>query len=809
MSFDWMSRQRRGAATRPLTGRSAARGQRDRRRFHLEMLEARTLLSGVSYYPTFVRFNPTGGPGITYNPNGGPITPSQYTSPVGFTPAQVRQAYGVDSIKLGSVVGDGSGQTVAIVDAYDWSTAYTDLAAFDQQFGLPAPPSFTKLNEYGGTSPLPSSDAVGGWGVEEALDVEWVHSMAPKASIILVEANAADESDLVQTAVNTARSLPGVSVVSMSFSRPEVDGLDQSENSIFTTPTGHQGVTFLAATGDYGAPSGYPAYSPNVVAVGGTSLYLNSDNSYQSESGWSGSGGGISTVEPVPSYQSALGFSNRANPDVSFLADPDTGAAVYDTYDFGSTTPWDQIGGTSLATPCWAGLIAVTNQERVAYGHTTLDGPGQTLPLLYSISPDDYHDITSGNNGYQAGPGYDLVTGIGTPIAPLVVRDLTQLPVIVTPTPPSNALEGNPLNNIQIATFTDTPLASIGSYSATVDWGDGSAVDTSTTIVDLGNGSYGIKASHTYAEEGDYVVNIQVTGPGTHIGGASSSLTVSDAPLTPTPASLTTVVGTDLTGTIGSFIDGNPTAPISDFTVSIDWGDGAVTDGAAVATATPGQFDIQSDHIYLAVGTYPVAITVTDVGGSATAIDSTVKVLDAQLHPGTPAHVNVYEGVKFTQPVASFISDNPYAQVTDYSAAVVQWGDGSPNSTLGNGVTIQATSTEFNVVGTHTYSVMGNYTITVDVTSAGGKTVHIVSPADVLDAPYTVTVNSQSLVEGGSIGTTAPGGQVLIGTITDTNTLGTAAELVPGSTVAWGDGTNNSTILPAYDSTQPTSPYLK
>ena len=204
-----------------------------------------------------------------------------------------------------------------------------------------------------------------------------------------------------------------------------------------TTPSqGHTGITFLAASGDAGAPGGYPAYSPDVVAVGGTSLTLSGGN-YGSEAGWSGSGGGISQYESQPSYQQGLVIHNGGNtvnasgmrtiPDVASDANPNTGVAVYDSYNGGSS-PWYQVGGTSVATPCWAGLIALADQIRVSAGQTNLSGPTQTLPALYSLPAGDFHDITSGTStgspNYTAAAGYDLVTGLGTPRANLLVPDL-------------------------------------------------------------------------------------------------------------------------------------------------------------------------------------------------------------------------------------------------------------------------------------------------------------------------------------------------------------------------------------------------
>ena len=208
----------------------------------------------------------------------------------------------------------------------------------------------------------------------------------------------------------------------MSFGSSEFAS-EQSFDGDFTTPSGHQGVTFVASTGDSGSPGEYPACSPNVMAVGGTSLYVNGDNTYQSEAGWSGSGGGTSAYESEPTFQQGVqSTGKRTIPDVAFDADPNTGVQIYDSYD--QANPCFQMGGTSLAAPCWAGLIAIADQGRVAAGGTTLDGPSQTLPALYSLPSGDFHDITSGSNGDEATPGYDMVTGLGSPNADLLVSDL-------------------------------------------------------------------------------------------------------------------------------------------------------------------------------------------------------------------------------------------------------------------------------------------------------------------------------------------------------------------------------------------------
>jgi subtilisin-like proprotein convertase family protein len=356
------------------------------------------------------------------------ISPDYLTPPSSaLTPSQVRHAYGIDQVMFGSIIGDGTGQTIAIIDAYHYPTAWYDLQQFDLQFGLADPPSFLCVAQDGSINYPPTDPAGPGngtWSLEAALDIQWSHAIAPQANILLVEATDNSYHNLVEHAVNWARSQPGVVAISMSFGSAEFSG-ETNYDTYFTTPTGHGGVTFLAATGDTGEPGSYPAYSPNVVAVGGTTLTV-SGLDYVSETGWSGSGGGISSYENQPVYQQGVvtqSTTKRTTPDVAMVADPNTGVAVYDSYDY-PTSPWVQVGGTSLSTPLWAGLIAIVDQGRALASLGSLDGRTETLPMLYQLPASDFHDITSGNNGYAAGPGYDLVTGLGTPIANKLIYDL-------------------------------------------------------------------------------------------------------------------------------------------------------------------------------------------------------------------------------------------------------------------------------------------------------------------------------------------------------------------------------------------------
>ena len=394
-------------------------------RLMLELLEDRTLLSVPTAHTNFLLASPSS----TRTPGGG------------LSPAQIQEAYDFNLVQFsGGAQGNGSGQTIAIVDAFDDPNISGDLQAFDTQYNLPNPGNgftFTKVGQTGGSPPT-ATDPTGNWEVEISLDVEWAHALAPQANILLVEANSASMSDLY-TAVDTARNTAGVSVVSMSWGFPEYS-TETNDDSHFRTPSGHAGVTFVAATGDTGQLS-YPAVSPNVLAVGGTDLSIatlaNGFSVISSETGWLGSGGGISVYESTqPTYQNGVvtqTTTNRANPDVAFDANQASGVSVYDSFTPGSATiPWFQVGGTSFATPAWAALIAITDQGRVLAGQGTLDGLGQTLPQIYALPAGDLHDIVTGNNGdptghngNPAGPGYDLVTGRGSPDARRVVADLS------------------------------------------------------------------------------------------------------------------------------------------------------------------------------------------------------------------------------------------------------------------------------------------------------------------------------------------------------------------------------------------------
>jgi subtilase family serine protease len=346
------------------------------------------------------------------------------------TPASLACVYGLTAHTRGcnpnltTQDSTGGSETIAIVDAYDDPNAAADLAYFSQQFGLPY--SDSKFHVVYAQGSVPSEDPTGGWELEEALDIEYSHAMAPNATIYLVEAASSYNSDLfpaIQVASNLVacgktttcpKGSKGRGEVSMSFSGGEFPE-ELSLDSYFTTP----GVVYFAASGD-ASGTGYPCVSPNVVCVGGTSDSRSLDTGdLIAQIGWSDAGGGISYYEPIPAYQasqkaiaSQLG-GYRGVPDISANSNPSTGAWVWTTFPYeGEYTGWFTVGGTSLATPLVAGM---TN----AVGSFAASSTQQLSTIYASGARSFVTDITYGSCNFYSGSfavsGWDFCTGLGTP----------------------------------------------------------------------------------------------------------------------------------------------------------------------------------------------------------------------------------------------------------------------------------------------------------------------------------------------------------------------------------------------------------
>jgi subtilase family serine protease len=323
------------------------------------------------------------------------------TGPTGYTPSQIKAAYNLPA-------SGGAGKTIAIIDAYNSNTAAADLNTFSTKFNLP---NCTIQNAcFSQVEMSPRTPTNSGWALEESLDVQWAHAIAPQAKILLVEARSASGNDLL-SAINYARNLPGVNAVSMSWGGPEFSG----ESSYDTDFSSTHGVNFFASAGDSGSGVYWPAVSPNVIGVGGTTLNLASDGTVTSETAWSGSGGGVSRYVPEPSYQTGLvtiSNNHRAVPDVSYDADPATGFAVYDSTRYEGEVGWYQVGGTSAGAPQWAAISTLGSSVTSSKLYQDAAGPNYAA---------DLRDITSGTNGScgilcSAGVDYDLVTGLGSPL---------------------------------------------------------------------------------------------------------------------------------------------------------------------------------------------------------------------------------------------------------------------------------------------------------------------------------------------------------------------------------------------------------
>jgi subtilase family serine protease len=375
-----------------------------------------------------------------------------------YSPQEIRHVYGVDQlINRGD---DGRGQTIVIFDSYGSPTIASDLQGFDAGYGLPNPPSFTILSPLGTVpfDPTAIPDQVG-WAAETTLDVEWSHAMAPDASIVLMT-SPVDETEGVQ-------GMPQFNELeNYALDHHLGDVFSQSwgatENSLFT-PGGEQvfrsfektytraaarGVSVFASTGDAGTANvdvngnvypfptvNFPASSPLVTAVGGTSLTADTNGDYQSETVWPDGGGGISQQISEPLYQrftlprsvqKELG-GMRGIPDVSWNADPGTPILIYLSF-FGFSPGFYTIGGTSEGSPDWAGLAADLDQ----FAHHPL---GLLNPYFYALGAAGigFHDITVGNNsqdgvpGYSATPGWDAASGWGTPNLAQLFGDIAYL----------------------------------------------------------------------------------------------------------------------------------------------------------------------------------------------------------------------------------------------------------------------------------------------------------------------------------------------------------------------------------------------
>jgi hypothetical protein len=485
--------------------------------------------SGASAQPFLVG----GGAGAALAGPAGGLTPEDLASAYGFSPSS-----------------GGAGETVAIVDAFDDPSIESDLGEFDAEYTqLPVCTSgngcFKKVGQTGSAGALPAADTTG-WSVEITLDVDAVHAACPNCKILLVEANNNSLANLA-AATNTAVAL-GASVVSNSYGGPEQFS-GSSEHAAYN----HPGVPIVASTGDDGfynwntlepedEAANLPAASPDVIAVGGTTLELNGDGTRANERVWNwneplepdepffvggASGGGCSRLlEAQPWQHDVTGFAatgcggKRLDADVSMVGDPDTGLDIYDDYNCGSKCAgadegWVTIGGTSLSAPLVSALYALAGgAQGVSYPSLTLYGAKADATGRF--------DVTEGGNGYcdgepaagcghpnsffgagrvdcegttecDAAPGYDGPSGVGTPVGLGLFQPQRPTAAISAPGSPAAHSAASFSANGSADFYPGDSIA-----NASWSWGDGTS-------------GGGVATTHTYAAAGTYTVTLTAT----------------------------------------------------------------------------------------------------------------------------------------------------------------------------------------------------------------------------------------------------------------------------------------------------------
>lgn len=577
-----------------------------------------------------------------------------------YTPAQIRAAYQLpalplswNSLSASQQASLGAGQTIYIVAAKHNPNVVSELQAFSRQFNLPsctqvsipttqalplAAPSSSGCqisvvyaSNAGMTSTAPAYDR--DWAMEIALDVQWAHATAPLARLVLIEASDASTPSIL-AAINLANAM-GPGVVSMSFGTPEGSWVT-SMDSTFSSAN----MTYVAAAGDNGTGSGaqWPSVSSQVLAVGGTSLNSYT-NTTRSETVWSSTGGSRSQYIAVPNYQTSsvpgLGTQTyRSVADVAFNADPSTGQYVAVIPPGQTSVSWYSMGGTSLGTPQWAGVVAVANAQRIL---NTQGALGLVQKLIYPASSvggfygTPFADITTGNSGaFFATSGYDIPSGLGTPNVSgflTLATGSTGGSGGGTSTPPT-------VSSLRISGVAGSPLSFSVAYTApnTVTW----SVSAAPTGLSIGASS-GI-ISWTAPVAGTYSFTVKATDTVTHLAGeATVSMTIAAA-TAPVVQSVT--------------LQGNAGTPLS-YRVPVANRNPVVF---ALSGAVPGGMGISSSGILTwpqpVTGNYAVNVVVTDIktGASTTAV-VTLQIGAALVYKGpliTAAAINGSAGTPLT-----------------------------------------------------------------------------------------------------------------------------------------------------------------
>jgi subtilase family serine protease len=566
-------------------------------------------------------------------------TPMAGTSTVvTYTPAQIRAAYGLPTLptsftglSVTQAAQLGAGQTIYIVDAQHNPNVAAELAAFNSKFGLPtcttktiaasaslplaaASSSACELSVVyststgGMSSTAPAYDA--GWATEIALDVQWAHATAPLARIVLIEAASASYDNLLG-GVRLANNM-GPGIVSMSFGGSETSGLS-SADSVFAVAK----MSYLASTGDSGAGVAWPSVSSKVLAVGGTTLAY-SGSGARSEVVWSGTGGGVSGYVATPTYQSTavpgMGAAlRRTVADVAFNADPSSGQYVAVIASGSSTVKWSSVGGTSLSTPQWAGLIAIANALRAVNGKAALAAPHAALYTNISTVAGTYAsafaDITQGSHGTcgacSGETGYDQATGLGTPNVASLLSTLSGLTVQTAPVVSGATISGKTGTALTFTVAVNSTNAVTYSLSgAPSGMSISSAGVVSWAAPVVGSYSVGVTARDSVnGLSGSGVYNVVISAAGTT---TTTPTPTKSTPPVITATTLTGVAGKALTGTIAVkvSVSGGVSLNISGVPLGMSFS----ASGLNVLVSWPSPV----------AGNYTLKMTATDSAGAST-----------------------------------------------------------------------------------------------------------------------------------------------------------------------------------------------
>jgi hypothetical protein len=713
-----------------------------------------------------------------------PGVASPSATPAGYGPADLASAYQLDTSL-------GSGQTVAVVDAYDNPTAEADLAVYRAQYGLPACTTangcFRKVNQAGASSPLPAANA--GWAAEIALDVDMVSAVCPQCNILLVEAASAYTSDL-GTAVDTAVAL-GAKFVSNSYGGGDSAG----QASHFD----HPGVVITASTGDNGYGVSFPASAPTVTAVGGTRLVRSASTRGWTETAWTGAGSGCSGVFAKPAMQTLVstGCANRAVADVSAVADPGTGVAVY------HAGGWGVYGGTSASAPIVGAVYALAGTPGAS------DYPN-SYPYQHS---DSLNDVTTGSNGScgasalcTARAGWDGPTGLGTPDGPAafsasgVVGPPTRLGATVT--------VGSPVVPGLSTTASVTPILPPGDAVTSISWksartdctfGAPTAADTSVSCPATATGSTTVTATLTDTAGASKAVTMPLVFT---TSGAKRDLAVTFgiAGQSGTPQAACISASTPLRATVTDAATGTPVRGVS---VGFSRQSGTALP-VVLARGTTDANGVAASTLVTATAVTLTAST-TAVGAFNAYPASSIAITTSVCTPGLVATADrtaIYYGDPVT--VSGMATHSSPAGAVPLGGAPLQVNETVAGRVLALGRVTSAADGSYRLAvrptlsGTLSVTLAASPSWTAATTAAGAVTVSL--PATVLtaganatDVGYAAPVLVSGTLQRDAGGTLSP---VTGGTVSIRSTAGTGTVSVLGNAAVATNGTWKVSVTP-------------